>query len=147
MCRHLLIMAKCQGSHGTKPSPPSRHPALDAGPRANVRSLSNQLQIQVPPCRINTLNQIKLPRPPPALQFLLSGNSLPNSLKFFEVNQPRHVILSRKRYRHFLPMLMNPLRQVIGHASVKRPVPLAGCHVHVIGHSQLCTDALAVAIS
>ena len=91
-------------------------------PRIHDVTPSHQLSVEVIPLRVALMDQPHLPRPRPMLDVFLSLNGSANVVMTFDENQPLQAMSLAKAFCNAVTMLLNPTRQIGGHANIKRAI-------------------------
>src|SRR3546814_8813394 len=93
-----------------------------------------QAVVEVLPLVIAALDQPDLPGAGPLLHRLLTLDRAGDFLVGLDMDQARDAVSSCEAGADALPVLPDAAGDVVGDATVKRPVLAAGRDVHIVGH-------------
>ncbi len=97
--------------------------------RGKPEAISNNIFIQITPCRIVLLDQFEFPYPPPVFDALLSHNRAPHRFVALIPNQRVNTVTLRETFRRTVLMLPDPTEKVGRNADIERSATLIGENV------------------
>ena len=109
-------------------APSNRHPELVSGstpPLARSYRRQTKPNGQINPLRVFGANEVNFPRPMPVFQLLFARNSALHVAKHLKMHKPIDRVFRGMSGHHIIAMLVKSLKQVRGHADVKRAMWLA----------------------
>lgn len=128
----------------------SRHPELASGsisPHARSYRRKAKPRRQIMPVGVLALDKVDLPLPVPPLQLLFAQDGSLHRAELLEADEGTDAIFASEATDEAVAMLDKPLKEVAGHADIKRSPRLAGKDVdarialsrHVLGRAALWT--------
>ena len=133
MQQKLSWLAQAHGRQDKLASQKACHPRERGDPEAGrCEGRSEKLVIQIVPIRIESFDQLKLPRSPPFLDAFFAVDRCMDVLVNLKPDEAMNTVALGKAFDDIILVSADPIQELACETGIKRPVSAARHYVHEI---------------